>query len=166
MLFQHSVFQQLHLVRWVEVTLRLTVSKSWYRVSLWDSRPDIISCRNVVVWNLRSCFCGPPSLTRGRVFNLQCNHSMVRVTQNPRLYFTVSSETPPTWRARFPYLYPPGTRWLSYTPGHWINCVWYHLNSYQIPYSSFPWKDVFSYKRRIRSPLYLHKKEESRIPCK
>jgi hypothetical protein len=27
---------------------------------------------------LRSCFCGEPSLTRGRVCNLQCNHSMVR----------------------------------------------------------------------------------------
>jgi hypothetical protein len=25
--------------------------------------------------------------------------------------------SPPTWRARFPYLYPPGTGWLSYTPG-------------------------------------------------
>jgi hypothetical protein len=39
----------------------------------------------------------------------QCNHSMLRVTQNPQPYFTVSSETPPTWRARFPYLNPPGT---------------------------------------------------------
>jgi hypothetical protein len=27
-------------------------------------------------------FCGAPSLTRGRVCNLQCNHSMVRVVQN------------------------------------------------------------------------------------
>jgi hypothetical protein len=25
-------------------------------------------------------------------------------------------ETPPTWRARSPYLYPPGRRWLSYNP--------------------------------------------------
>jgi hypothetical protein len=45
---------------------------------------------------------------------------MVRVAQNPKPYFTVSPETPPTWRARFPYLYPPGTGWPSYTPGHWI----------------------------------------------
>jgi hypothetical protein len=42
---------------------------------------------------------------------------MVRVAQNPKLYITVSSETPPTWRTRFPYLYPPGTGWASYTPG-------------------------------------------------
>jgi hypothetical protein len=97
----------------VEVTLRLTVSQSvsmsWYRVPLWDLWPDIISCRNVAVWNLRSCIYWAPSLTRGRVCNLHCNHSIVRVAQNPKLYFTVSSETHPTWRARFPYLYPPGT---------------------------------------------------------
>jgi hypothetical protein len=29
-------------------------------------------------------------------------------------------ETLPTWRARFPYLYPPGTEWPSYTPRHWV----------------------------------------------
>jgi hypothetical protein len=46
--------------------------------------PDIISCRNVAVWNFRSCFCGAPSLTRGQVCNLRCNHSMVRVAQNPK----------------------------------------------------------------------------------
>jgi hypothetical protein len=60
------------------------------------------------------------SLTRGRVCNLRCNHSMVRVAQNPQPYFTVSSETPTTWRARFPYLYPPGTGWHSYSPGRWV----------------------------------------------
>jgi hypothetical protein len=46
-------------------------------------------------------FCGPygaPSLTRGRVCNLWCNHSMFRVAQNPKPYFTVSSDAPPTWR--------------------------------------------------------------------
>jgi hypothetical protein len=85
---------------------------SWCRVPLWDLRPDITYYRNVAVLNLRSCFCGAPSLTRGRVCNLQCNRSMVRAAQNP----TVSSETPPTWRAKFPYLYPPGTGWPRYAP--------------------------------------------------
>jgi hypothetical protein len=32
--------------------------------------------------------------------------------------FTVSYETPPTWRARFPYLYPPGVWWSRYIPEH------------------------------------------------
>jgi hypothetical protein len=53
-----------------------SVSMSWYRAPLWDLRPDITSCRNVAVWNLRSSFCVEPSLTRERVCNLQCNHSM------------------------------------------------------------------------------------------
>jgi hypothetical protein len=112
----------------VEVTLWLTVSQSvsqsvsmsWYRVPLCDLQPDIISCRNISVWNLWSCIYWAPSLTRGQVCNLQCNHSIVRVAQNPKPYLTVSSETPTTWRARFPYLYPPGTGWPSYTPGHWV----------------------------------------------
>jgi hypothetical protein len=60
-----------------------SVSMSWYRASSWDLRPDITSCPNVAVWNLRSCFCGVPSLKRRRICNLQCNHSMVRVAQNP-----------------------------------------------------------------------------------
>jgi hypothetical protein len=62
-----------------EVTLRLTVSQS----VLWDLRLDITSCRNIAVWNLLSCFCGAPCLTREQVCNLQCNHWMVRATQNP-----------------------------------------------------------------------------------
>jgi hypothetical protein len=33
---------------------------SWYQAPLWDLRPDITSCRNVAVWNLRSWFCGAP----------------------------------------------------------------------------------------------------------
>jgi hypothetical protein len=29
-------------------------------------------------------------------------------------------ESPPTWKARSPYLYPPGTLWPSYRPRHWV----------------------------------------------
>jgi hypothetical protein len=61
----------------------LSVSVSWYQAPLWDLRPDITSCRHVAVWKLRSCFCGAPSLTRGRICTLQCNHLMVRMAQNP-----------------------------------------------------------------------------------
>jgi hypothetical protein len=32
----------------------------------------------------------------------------------------VSSETPPNLETRFPYLYPLGTGWPSYTPGNWV----------------------------------------------
>jgi hypothetical protein len=34
--------------------------------------------------------------------------------------FTVSFETPPTCKARSPYLHHPGTGWPSYTPGHCV----------------------------------------------
>jgi hypothetical protein len=50
----------------------------------------------------------------------QSSNSWVEVPQNSRPYLTVSSETPPTWRARSSYLYPPGTGWPSYTPGHCV----------------------------------------------
>jgi hypothetical protein len=36
------------------------------------------------------------------------------------IFYCLRIETPPTWRARFPYLYPPGTGWPSYTPRHWV----------------------------------------------
>jgi hypothetical protein len=43
------------------------------------------------------------------------------VSQDSRPYFIIPIlETPLTWRARSPYLYPPGTGWPKYTPGHWV----------------------------------------------
>jgi hypothetical protein len=36
------------------------------------------------------------------------------------IFYFLRFETPPTWRARSPYLHPPGTRWPSYTPRHWV----------------------------------------------
>jgi hypothetical protein len=74
------------------------------------------------VWQLRVSWCGVPSLTRGQVCNLPCqsSHSWVWVPQNSWPYFTVSFQTLPTWRARSPYLYPPGTGWSSYISGYWV----------------------------------------------
>jgi hypothetical protein len=69
---------------------------------------------------LRPCCFVAPFLTRGWVCNLLYNCFWAEVPQNSRPYFTVSSETPLTWRARFPHLYSPGTGWPSYTPGHWV----------------------------------------------
>jgi hypothetical protein len=36
------------------------------------------------------------------------------------IFYCLRFETPPTWRARSPYLYHPGTGWLGYTPRHWV----------------------------------------------
>jgi hypothetical protein len=70
-----------------------------------------------LVWQFLVSSWGVPSLMRGWVCNLQCNYSLVRVTQDPKPCITVSSETPPTWRARYPYLYPSGIRSPSYSLG-------------------------------------------------
>jgi hypothetical protein len=52
---------------------------------------------------------------------LQRSHSWVRVPRDSWPYYCPRLETPPTWRARSPYLYPPGTGWPSYIPRHWVN---------------------------------------------
>jgi hypothetical protein len=36
------------------------------------------------------------------------------------IFYCLKFETPPTCRARSPYLYPPGRGWSSYNPRHWV----------------------------------------------
>jgi hypothetical protein len=36
------------------------------------------------------------------------------------IFYCLRFETPPTWRARSPYLYHPGKGWPSYAPSHWV----------------------------------------------
>jgi hypothetical protein len=36
------------------------------------------------------------------------------------MFYCLRFETPPTWKTRSPYLYPPGAGWPSYTTRHWI----------------------------------------------
>jgi hypothetical protein len=37
------------------------------------------------------------------------------------IFYCLRFETPPTWRTRSLYLYPPGTGLPGYTPRHWVN---------------------------------------------
>jgi hypothetical protein len=76
--------------------------------------------------HLRVCYFVASSLTRRKVCNLLYNcfcalpeQSLLgRSPAELTAIFTVSSETPPTWRVRSRYLYPAGRGWPSYTPGH------------------------------------------------
>jgi hypothetical protein len=108
-------------VRRGEVTLQLTDSQS---VCLGIEHP-CGTCDQILrlVGMLLSEICGHVFVGRpvwredgSAICSVITQWSESRKTRN----FTVSSETPPTWRARFPYLYPPGTGWPSYTPGHWV----------------------------------------------
>jgi hypothetical protein len=36
------------------------------------------------------------------------------------VFYCLRFETPPTWKAKSPYLYPPGTGWPSYTSRPWV----------------------------------------------
>jgi hypothetical protein len=36
------------------------------------------------------------------------------------IFYCLRFKIPPIWRARFPYLCSPGTRWTGYTPRHWV----------------------------------------------
>jgi hypothetical protein len=57
-----------------------------------------------------NCFCSSPA----QLFLGPSPAGLVTI------FYCLGIETPWTWRARFLYLYPPGTGWPSYTPRHWI----------------------------------------------
>jgi hypothetical protein len=42
-------------------------------------------------------------------------------------FYCLRFETLPTWRARSPYLYPPGTGWPDYIPMHWVPFSFLHM---------------------------------------
>jgi hypothetical protein len=105
----------------VEVKLRQTVS--------WPAclgvrhpsgtRSQLFFLLGIFCRQLWVCYFVAASLTRGRIYNLLLLLVLAStILRDSRPYFIVPIlETPPTWRSRSPYLYPPGTRWPRYTPG-------------------------------------------------
>jgi hypothetical protein len=60
----------------------------------------------VVLLSMRPLWRENGSVIYCKIASGQSNHTWAEVPQNSRPYHTVSSDNPPTWRARFPYLYP------------------------------------------------------------
>jgi hypothetical protein len=95
------------------------LSSSWQQAA-WDTRH-----RNFIL-QLNTCSYIPyvTSSLMGLSFTIaagpcQRSHS----GQSPAGFMTfycLTFETPPTWRARSPYLYTPGTGWPGYTSRHWV----------------------------------------------
>jgi hypothetical protein len=98
-----------------------SASLSWCQGTIRDS-DRFFFLLEIFFRQLRVCYFVAPSLTRGRVCKLLLLLVLASaVPRDSRSYFIVAIlETPPTWRARSPYLYPPGTGYPSYTPGHWV----------------------------------------------
>jgi hypothetical protein len=77
--------------------------------------------------HLRVYWYGEPSLTRRRVCLLQLVlSSPAQSFSGPSpaglmtTFYSLRFETPPTWRTRSLYFYPPGTGWPGYISRHWV----------------------------------------------
>jgi hypothetical protein len=92
---------------------------SFWRQTPWDSQP-------AMVFQLNTCCPSPYVREDGSVVQNCCWPSPAQSFSGPSpavlmtILYCLRFETLPTWRARSPYLYPPGTGWPGYTPGHWV----------------------------------------------
>jgi hypothetical protein len=95
---------------------KVKVPVSWCQTPL-GPRPNFCYCQAVaglLIWGALS------DERTGLLFSIA-----PRRRRNSRVglvttFYYLRFETPPTWRARSPYLYPPGTEWPRYTPCHWV----------------------------------------------
>jgi hypothetical protein len=112
----------------VEVNLRPTVSRP-VRLAVRHpsgTRDKFLFLFEIFFVQLRVCNFVAPFLTRGWVCNLLLLLVLASLVplgsefRGCQDHILLSQfETPPNWRARFPYLYPSGTGWPRYAPGHW-----------------------------------------------
>jgi hypothetical protein len=84
--------------------LRLTTSNFIFQLNTYSYSPYVTSSL------IHNCCWSSP----GQSFS---DHSLVGLITT---FYCLQFEIPPTWWARSPHLYPPGTGWPGYTPRQWV----------------------------------------------
>jgi hypothetical protein len=107
----------------VKVTLLPTVSRCHDRIL-------------ITVRQLRVCLCWHPLRREdGSAVYSYCWPSPVQCFSSPNspglitIFYCPEFKTPPTWRAMFSYLFPPGTQKPSYAPRNWVRVIHLHVIS-------------------------------------
>jgi hypothetical protein len=103
-------------------TDRHSARLSWNKAPIWELRPDFYYCQTVaglLMW-------GALSDERTGLSLLLLLSSPAQSFSGPSpaglvtIFYCLRFETPPTWRTRSLYLYPPGTGWAGYTPRYGV----------------------------------------------
>jgi hypothetical protein len=105
-----------------------STSMSWHQATIWDPRPILLSLPwklYLVHWGLvimgHILWLGDWSVIYGCCWASPAQSFLgLSPVGLVTIFYFLNFETPPIWRARFPYLFPPGRGWPSYTHGHWV----------------------------------------------
>jgi hypothetical protein len=111
---------------------------------LWDLWPDITSCPKVVFFSPWGALSDDRT---GLQFAVQSLNGSSRAEPATIVYCLIWDSPN---RARLPYLYPPGTGWSRYTPGHWDSPI---SKSKSESKSRYDWRSVSQYVV-VSSPLW------------
>jgi hypothetical protein len=134
---------------WVELLYydRRSVGQSvLVSTPIWGLWPDFYYCPTIAGF-----YMGRPLWREdGSVFyNVQCTIY--------NTFYCLRFETPPTWRTRSLYLYPPGTGWPGYTPRHLItpDCLLTNL-CLQSPWTVFKPSPIGSARTTQKTQFYCY----------
>jgi hypothetical protein len=102
-------------------------------MSRHQTNPTVAAClvTTKYFFQLNTCGYSPyvtSSLTRGWICRLKLLLALASIIilssesrgTHDHILLSQIRDSPPTWRATSPYLYPPGTGWPSYTHRHWV----------------------------------------------
>jgi hypothetical protein len=104
---------------WLHIYILYNIYLNWLHVCL-------LVCIDFCYCQLRFCWRGAPSLMKGQISRLQLLLALASLIilrpESPESRdnsLLIQIRDSPAWKAMSPCLYPPETRWPSYTPRHW-----------------------------------------------